>query len=225
MMGNPYPQGNYAEVHRSFRDSTTGQDKLRQDAILKPYEHIQGSEVNMDHYDHGYSGSDRKRPGLAQMRGFLRVPRPNGYRRLVMVADLSRLFRDLWGLLQFIEEHVCSGQCDLFIASPTPMTLRGTSIKDDVMTYQTITFLGMMAEIERMNIADRTRQALAAKKAKGQILGRPRDTSHDMQITDLHFQGKSAYAIHKELNISYKRVRNALDALCLNDDSGNNSDE
>lgn len=221
MTGNPYPQGDYAEVHRYYRTSTDKQDKIRQDGIMKPYDHIKGSEVNEEYYDHGYSGSDRKRPGLAQMRGFLRVPRPNGYRRLVIWSDLPRGYRDLWGLLQFIEEHVEQGHCDLFIVSPTPLTLRGTMMKECVFTYQTVTFLGLMAELERMNISERTRRTLAAKKALGQTLGRPRDTSKDMAITDLHFAGKSAYAISKELNIGYKRVRNALDALGLNEGSGN----
>jgi DNA invertase Pin-like site-specific DNA recombinase len=225
MLGNPYPQGNYAEVFRYYRESTKGQDRLRQDGLHKPYLHIEGSVTTDEFHDSGFSGGDRDRPALKQLRAFLRVPQSTGHRRLIIVADLARLFRDLSGLLQFIEEHVYNGQCDLFIIGPIPLTLRGTELKTDVASYQMLVFAGMLAEIERMNISKRTRDTLAAKKALGHVLGRPRDTKMDNAIIDMHYAGKSMYATAKELRISYKRVKNAWDALGLNDGLGNSSDE
>lgn len=224
MMGNPYPQGDYAEVHFYKRVSTDGQEVIRQDGILKKWMHLEGSAMTMEYYDHGFSAANTSRPEFIQMRGMLRVPRGNGYRRLIVCSELNRMFRSAEDGLQFMREHVASGHCDLFVAS-VPITYRGTAMFEDPMVYQQMMMLLMFDELERMWISKRTKDTLAAKKALGQTLGRPRDTSLDSEITDLHFQGKSAYAIAKELRISYKRAKKALSDLALNERSGNKKSE
>ncbi len=45
--------------------------------------------------------------------------------------------------------------------------------KQDLQTKVTIAFFGLFAEIERDLISVRTRQGLAAARAKGRLLGRP----------------------------------------------------
>ena len=75
MLSNPLTQLDYAEVHVYRRVSTGSQDLERQDHMLK-YP-IQPYPDALMHADKGYSGSDRTRPSLHQMTGFLNIPSRN----------------------------------------------------------------------------------------------------------------------------------------------------
>ncbi|MHA2351147.1 MAG: hypothetical protein ACXADL_16130, partial [Candidatus Thorarchaeota archaeon] len=77
------------------------------------------------------------------------------------------------------------------------------------------TLLGAMAENELTRISKRTKQSLAAKKAKGETLGRPRDTSLDMEINEHYFQGLSAWKSAKKLKVTIGKVQRARKALGL----------
>ncbi len=51
--------------------------------------------------------------------------------------------------------------------------------QDDIQSLTMITLLSLFAEMERMMISKRTKEALAARKAQGVILGKPNGTIQD----------------------------------------------
>lgn len=82
----------------------------------------------------------------------------------------------------------------------------------DAMGALIFNIMGAFAQFERDLTADRTRQALAAKKAQGVVLGRPvtiDNTTRNMVIS-MHEQGKRGYQIAQELGISTGSVSNCL---------------
>ncbi|MCM1437817.1 MAG: recombinase family protein [Roseburia sp.] len=72
--------------------------------------------------------------------------------------------------------------------------------------------MGAFAQFERDMTADRVKQALAAKKASGITLGRPRLIDDDKRnmVISMHEQGKYGYQIAEELGISTATVSNIL---------------
>ena len=157
--------------------------------------------------DIGYSGGDRARPGLLMMKAHLNVPSRKP--KLVIIYELDRLFRDCAGFLNFVENYCLNGNTHLYIVKQR-MLITHVVDEEQQMMY---TMLAMMAELERKRIARRTQERMTALKAQGRKFGRARDTSLDMDITDLHFSGMSTYAIAKALNVSNGKVKRAKDAL------------
>ncbi len=82
----------------------------------------------------------------------------------------------------------------------------------DAMGALIFNIMGAFAQFERDLTADRTRQALAAKKAQGVVLGRPVTIDSDTRnmIISMHEQGKRGYQIAQELGISTGSVSNCL---------------
>jgi len=58
-----------------------------------------------------------------------------------------------------------------FVAIKEGIDLEG---KQDIQTKVMITMFGLFAEIERDLISERTKEGLAAARAKGKIIGRPK---------------------------------------------------
>lgn len=82
----------------------------------------------------------------------------------------------------------------------------------DAMGALIFNIMGAFAQFERDLTADRTRQALAAKKANGVRLGRPKtiDDGKRNMVISMHEQGKYGYQIAEELGISTATVSNIL---------------
>lgn len=230
-MSNDYPLTitSYSEGYDYGRNSTNKQDRERQNYVKRfdPWMKAQLPDHDVpwhDFYDDGWSGYDRSRPDLNQLKARLRLPSKKP--KLLRITELDRLFRHNFFFLQFVQEFVVNGNLHIYIMGPgRPLLLVGNNLYEDMGVYNNVAILMMMAQLERINASNRTKAALAAKKARGETLGRPRDTSHDIEITDLFYQGMSVYGIAKQLKIGYKRVKNAIDALCLNEPKGNTSDE
>lgn len=85
----------------------------------------------------------------------------------IVVAEFSRLARSLLQILQIIE-HCRNNGIKLY-------TVKGAwEIEDTMQSKIVSTVLGMVAEIERDLISQRTKEALRARKAQGVKLGRPK---------------------------------------------------
>lgn len=97
---------------------------------------------------------------------------------LLLVSELSRLGRSVGKIIQIVDELI-KHQIK-FIAIKENIHLNG---KQDIQSKVMVTMFGLFAEIERDLISVRTREGLAAARAKGKVLGRPKG-SHGPSILD-----------------------------------------
>ena len=86
----------------------------------------------------------------------------------LLVSELSRLGRSLSQVIQIVETLV--RRKIRFIAIKEAIEFDG---KQDLPTKVMIALFGLFAEVERDLISERTKEGLAAAKAKGKLLGRP----------------------------------------------------
>ena len=93
---------------------------------------------------------------------------------LIICTELSRLGRNLFMIMEIL--NICmTKECRVWTIKDNYRL--GEDIQSKVLAFA----LGLSAEIERNLISQRTKEALARKKAEGVILGRPkgRKTSHE----------------------------------------------
>ena len=87
---------------------------------------------------------------------------------LLLVSELSRLGRSVGQIIQIVDDLV-KNQIRL-VAIKEDIRLDG---QQDIQSKVMVTLFGLFAEIERDLISERTREGLAAAKAKGHLAGRP----------------------------------------------------
>jgi len=86
---------------------------------------------------------------------------------LIICAELSRLGRNLFMIMEIL--NICMGKgCKVWTIKDNYRL--GEDIQSKVLAFA----FGLSAEIERNLISQRTKEALARKKAEGVILGRPK---------------------------------------------------
>ena len=141
--------------------------------------------------DAGASGKSMTgRPGLQE--ALQAVER--GDAQALVVAKLDRLSRSLLDFASLMERGRKRGwslvALDLGVDTSTP--------SGEMMASVLATF----AQFERRLIGQRTRDALAVKRAQGVQLGRPREISEQVveRIGELHGTGLSVAAIARKLN-------------------------
>lgn len=122
----------------------------------------------------------------------------------LIVSELSRLGRSLGQVIQIVNELIKLKV--RFIAIKENITFCG---KQDMQTKVMIAMFGLFSEIEKDLISERTKQGLAAIKAKGKILGRPKGTlgisklnGKENEIKVLLMKQVSKSAIAKIMDIS-----------------------
>jgi len=140
--------------------------------------------------DPGYSGKDTKRPGLLVAREALRRGEAAG----LIVAKMDRLSRSLLDFTTIMGEAQRQGwslvALDCPMDSATPMGEAMVSVA------------AVFSQLERRMIGQRTKEALAVKRAQGVKLGRPRTTPNHVvaRITREREQGRSLRLIAHGLN-------------------------
>ena len=87
----------------------------------------------------------------------------------VVVSELSRLGRSLGQVIQLVDELV--KRKVRFTAIKEGIRFEG---KQDLQTKVMIALFGLFAEVERDLISERTKEGLAAVRAQGRLLGRPK---------------------------------------------------
>jgi len=90
----------------------------------------------------------------------------------LIVTELSRLGRSTGDVILLINQLVSFGVAVTIIKQNLHLTRESQDMTAKVM----VTLLALFAEIERDFISLRTKEALAAKKAAGVILGKPKGT-------------------------------------------------
>lgn len=120
----------------------------------------------------------------------------------LVVTELSRLGRNLMQIMSIL--HSCMEK-DIRVFTIKERYELGNNINSKVLAFA----FGLSAEIERNLISQRTKEALARKKAEGVILGRPkgRKSSHlkltgrEEEIKQLLTKRISVSAIGRLLNV------------------------
>ena len=154
--------------------------------------------------DEGLSGKDLERPGLRRLLELVRT----GEAQAVVVYKLDRLSRRTRDLLDLVEEFQGAEARLLSLSEQIDTeTATGTFV---------LTLLAAVAQMERDLISERTRAALAFKKARGDRLGTtplgyrtlpdgtlepiPDELAIVARIRKLRRRGKSFAAIAREFN-------------------------
>lgn len=84
----------------------------------------------------------------------------------IIVSEVSRIARSTVGVLTFLEAAAAAGVSVVAVRS-------GISLDGSNASKIVVTVLAMAAEVERDLLRERTRAALASRKAAGAVLGRP----------------------------------------------------
>ena len=181
-----------------LRVSTRSQDLANQKlAIL---EFSQKRRFTVDQFIESRISS-RKSPLERRIDEMLGTLRPGDR---LLVSELSRLGRSLSQVIQIVETLV--RRKIRFIAIKEAIEFDG---KQDLRTKVMIALFGLFAEVERDLISERTKEGLAAAKAKGKRLGRPKGAlgksrldGKEQDIRALLDKDVSKSSIAKILNVS-----------------------
>ncbi len=93
---------------------------------------------------------------------------------VLVVSELSRMGRNLMQIMKIL--HDCMEK-DVMVYTVKENYELGNNINSKVLAFA----FGLSAEIERNLISQRTKEALARRKAEGQILGRPKGSKSQMR--------------------------------------------
>jgi DNA invertase Pin-like site-specific DNA recombinase len=98
---------------------------------------------------------------------------------LIICAELSRLGRNLFMIMEIL--NICMNkECKVWTIKDNYRL--GEDIQSKVLAFA----FGLSAEIERNLISQRTKEALARKKAEGIVLGRPKGKKTDIKKHKLY---------------------------------------
>jgi DNA invertase Pin-like site-specific DNA recombinase len=146
-----------------LRVSTGGQDLAQQRLAILDYARTHRLTVDDVVEARGSAGSPAQR---AQLLELLEALHPGDR---LMVSELARLGRSLGQILQIVDRLLQRGV--RLVAMKEAIRFEG---QQTLQTKAMIALFGLFAEVERDLIAERTREGLAAAKAKGKRLGRPK---------------------------------------------------
>ena len=163
-----------------------------QEDAARAYARYRGLEVAAVEVDHGVSGAlaPSARPAMSRALATLAA----GDADLLVVSRLDRLGRDVRELLGLVSAATRQGWGLAILDLDLDTTTAGGRL--------VLTVLGAVAEWERNIISERTRDALAAKRARGARLGRPVEQSDDARarVRALRSVGLSLRATARRLN-------------------------
>ena len=136
---------------------------------------------------------------------------------LILVSELSRLGRSVGQIIQLVDRLI-KHRVQL-VAIKENIRLNGTQ---DIQTKVMITMFGLFAEIERDLIAERTKEGLAAARAKGRLPGRPKGvlgtsklTGREAEIHSLLAKTVSKASIAKILGVSRSTLHHFIQSRHL----------
>jgi len=184
------------------RVSTTKQDETLQIPRCEEFATRHGWEVVKIYQDEA-SGRDANRPGWKALESDLRRHEFDA----IIVTKLDRIMRSLMQLLHIFETFQRYGVMIVTIDQGI-LDLKSANGRLQVQ------LLGMLAEWEKELISDRTKEALAMKKAKGIQLGRPAAKLPIHTIALMRVAGSSWGEIAKNLQIPPTTIKNHRREIC-----------
>ena len=147
--------------------------------------------------------SSRKTLEQRQVTPLLSLPMGS----IIVVAELSRLGRNTAEVILLVEELLHKGIALHIIRQGMKLT------KHDPMSRMMITMFSCFAQLERDFISERTKAALARKKAEGVKLGRKSTGKYEKDhrtIVRLRREGKGYGSIAEILGLSKQGVKNYI---------------
>lgn len=164
---------------------------------LREYCARRGWEVAGEYVDSGVSGTKEQRPELDQLFAECRKRRVDA----VVVYRYDRFARSLRQLVNALEDFRARG-------------IEFVSLHEGVDTSTPngrliFGIFASVAEFERELIRERVRSGLAAARARGQRIGRPRKSIDAAEVTRLRNSGSSWRAVARCLGVSVGTVYNA----------------
>lgn len=139
---------------------------------------------------------------------------------LIICAELSRLGRNLFMIMEIL--NICmTKECKVWTIKDNYRL--GDDIQSKVLAFA----FGLSAEIERNLISQRTKEALARKRAEGVVLGRPKGRKSDKVklsgkealIKGLLDESVSLSEIARILKVNRATVRRFIDTRLYGDSS------
>jgi DNA invertase Pin-like site-specific DNA recombinase len=194
--------GLYARVSTNY-----GQNPEVQLQELREFCQRRGFEIAEEFVDKGVSGARERRPALDRLMAACR-------RRLldaVVVYRYDRFARSLRQLVNALEEFRALGIDFISIHEGVD-----TSTPNGRLVFG---IFATIAEFERELIRDRVRSGLAAAKAAGKHIGRPRVTVDAARIACLRLDGLSWSEITRKTGISKGTAQRAVLSLPKNANS------
>jgi DNA invertase Pin-like site-specific DNA recombinase len=148
--------------------------------------------------DHAVSGTREKRPGLDALMADVRRRKFD----LIAVAALDRLGRNLRHLVTLLDElqHLGVGL----------VSLREALDLTSPIGRAMFALVGVLAEVERAWIVERTHAGLRRARAQGKRLGRPRVITDAGKLRQMLANGVSHRAAARTLKVSEGTIRRAV---------------
>jgi DNA invertase Pin-like site-specific DNA recombinase len=174
-----------------------GQDPEVQLRELRDYIARRGWKLDGEYVDSGVSGAKDRRPKLDELMADARRRRFD----CVLVYRYDRFARSLRHLVNALEDFRSLGIDFVSLHEGVD-----TSTPNGRLVFG---IFASIAEFERELIRSRVRSGLAAARAKGKTLGRPRIGVDAARISSLRASGASWRAISKQLEISTQTARRA----------------
>jgi DNA invertase Pin-like site-specific DNA recombinase len=126
---------------------------------------------------------------------------------IIICSELSRLGRNMFMIMSILNFLIENGVKIWTIKENYRL---GDNIEAKILAFA----FGMLSEIERVLISQRTKEALVRKRAEGVVLGRPRGSKsaqlklleHEAEILTLVSEKVSKSAISRKFNVSRKTI-------------------
>lgn len=181
------------------RVSTTGNGQNPEMQLREVREYIlrRGWDAAGEYVDSGISGAKERRPELDRLMAAARRRQFDA----VVVYRYDRFARSLRHLVNALEDFRALGIDFVSLHEGVD-----TSTPNGRLVFG---IFASIAEFERELIRGRVRSGLAAAKARGTRLGRPRKDPDAARIASLRTQGLSWRAVAREMNLSTRSVRRA----------------
>lgn len=152
-----------------IRVSTKDQDLDRHVASIKQYCSDNHMELrNKDIYIDKQSGKDFRRDGYQAMKRAFRKG------DILIIKELDRLGRDIEMIKQEWNELLKLGVNIIVVDTPILNTNNKSDLEKTLISNIVFELLSYLAEKERLKIKQRQAKGIAAAKAKGKHLGRPK---------------------------------------------------
>jgi DNA invertase Pin-like site-specific DNA recombinase len=177
-----------------IRVSTEEQDLQKQEHLLLKY--AQQHEMQIDDFIQ-VEISSRRNPRERRIDELLARLHNSD---VLLIAELSRLGRNMFEVINLINQLSADGVKLIFVRQ-TELSTAGPHGKLLLAIYS------YFAEVEREFISMRTRQGLAAARAQGKQLGRPKGSRDKERVLDAHREQIKEYL---KLKIPLRRIRSIL---------------